>query len=48
VLGPVELLVGIGGAIILAAGWFNFVCGANYPHQARKGGYFAFAWRVGS
>ena len=23
-----------------------FACGANYPHQALKGGYFVFPWRV--
>jgi hypothetical protein len=23
-----------------APGWFNFSCGANYPHKALKGGYF--------
>ena len=23
-------------------------CGANYPHQAIKGGYFVFVWRVGT
>ena len=28
--------------------WFNFACGANYPHQALKGSYFAFVWRVGT
>ena len=22
--------------------WFNFACGANYPYQALKGGYFVF------
>ena len=21
-------------------------CGANYPYQALKGGYFVFVWRV--
>jgi predicted double-glycine peptidase len=26
----------------------NFACGANYPHQALKGGYFVFVWRVGT
>jgi hypothetical protein len=30
----------------LAPGWFNFSCGANYPHQALKGGYFVFVWGV--
>ena len=33
------------GANYLAPGWFNFACSANYPgppHQALKGGYFAF------
>ena len=24
----------------------NFL--ANYPHQALKGGYFVFVWRVGT
>jgi hypothetical protein len=28
--------------IYLAPGRFNFACGANYPHQALKGGYFVF------
>ena len=30
--------------------WFNFACGAKYPHQALKGGYFVFVfvWRVGT
>jgi hypothetical protein len=32
----------------LAPGWFNFVCGANYPHQALRGGYFVFVWGVGT
>ena len=27
--------------------WFH-VCGSNYPHQALKGGYFVFVWRVGT
>jgi hypothetical protein len=31
-----------------APGWFNFSCGANYPHQALQGGYFVFVWRVGT
>jgi hypothetical protein len=22
--------------------------GANYPHQALKGGYFVFVWRAGT
>ena len=30
----------------LTARWFNFACGANYPHQALKGGYFEFVWIV--
>ena len=34
------------GANYLAARWFNFVCGANYQHQALKGGYFVFVRRV--
>ena len=34
------------GANYLAARWFNSACGANYPHQALKGGYFVFVWRV--
>jgi hypothetical protein len=29
-------------------GGSNFACGANYPHQALKGGYFVFVWRVGT
>jgi hypothetical protein len=36
------------GANYLAPGWFNFACGANYPHQALNGGYFVFVWRVGT
>ena len=38
------------GANYLAPGWFNFAYGANYPHphQALKGGYFLFVWRVGT
>ena len=28
------------GANYLAPGWFSSACGANYPHQALKGGYF--------
>ena len=28
--------------------WCNFACGANYPHQALKGGCFVFVWRVGT
>ena len=32
----------------LDPGWFNFACGSNYPHQAPKGGYFVFLWRVGT
>jgi hypothetical protein len=27
---------------------FACTCGANYPHQALKGGYFVFVWRVGT
>ena len=27
-------------------GGSNFGCGANYPHQAIKGGYFVFVWGV--
>ena len=27
-------------------GAHNFACGANYPYQALKGGYFVFVWRV--
>ena len=34
------------GANYLAARWFNSACGANYPYQALKGGYFVFVWRV--
>ena len=34
------------GTNYLAARWFNSACGANYPYQALKGGYFAFVWRV--
>jgi hypothetical protein len=26
----------------LHQGGSNFACGANYPHQALKGGYFLF------
>ena len=26
------------GANCLAARWFNFACGANYPYRALKGG----------
>ncbi len=37
------------GANYLAPGCgSNFACGANYPHQALKGGYFVFVWRVGT
>jgi hypothetical protein len=36
------------GANYLAPGWFNFACGANYAHQALKGSYFVFVWRVGN
>ena len=32
----------------LHQGGSNFACGANYPHQALKGGYFVFVWRVGT
>ena len=32
----------------LHQGGSNFACGANYPHQAIKGGYFVFVWRVGT
>ena len=32
----------------LHQGGSNFPCGANYPHQALKGGYFVFVWRVGT
>ena len=32
----------------LHQGGLNFACGANYPHQALKGGYFVFVWRVGT
>ena len=32
----------------LDQGGSNFACGANYPHQALKGGYFVFVWRVGT
>ena len=34
------------GANYLAERWFNSACGANYPYQALKGGYFVFVWRV--
>ena len=34
------------GANYLAARWFNSACGANYPYQALKGGYFLFVCRV--
>ena len=30
----------------LHQGGSNFACGANYPHQALKGGCFVFVWRV--
>ena len=30
----------------LHQGGSNFSCGANYPHQALKRGYFVFVWRV--
>ena len=30
----------------LAARWFNFACGANYPYQILKGGYSVFVWGV--
>jgi hypothetical protein len=29
-------------------GGSNFACGANYPHQALKGGNFLFVWGVGT
>ena len=29
-------------------GGSNFACGANYPHQALKGGCFVFVWGVGT
>ena len=32
----------------LHQGGSKFACGANYPHQALKGGYFVFVWRVGT
>ena len=32
----------------LHQGGSNFACGANYSHQALKGGYFVFVWRVGT
>ncbi len=32
----------------LHQGGSNFACGANYPHQAPKGGYFVFVWRIGT
>ena len=32
----------------LHQGGSNFACGANYPHQAIKGGCFVFVWRVGT
>ena len=34
------------GANYLTARRLNFACSANYPHQAPKGGYFVFVWRV--
>ena len=32
----------------LHQGGSKFACGANYPHQALKGGYFVFVWRAGT
>ena len=34
--------------VTLHQGGSHFACGANYPHQAIKGGYFVFVWRVGT
>ena len=35
-----ELIKTRPGANYHIPGWFNYACGANYPHQALKGGLF--------
>ena len=43
---PRHLLPFACNANYLAARWFNYACGANYPYPALKAGYFVFVWRV--